>query len=108
MNINNICRGSARHASLGYWIAQKYQSQGYMSEAMRLSIKFCFETLHLHRINASCLLHNERSKNLILRAGFAEEGMAKKYLKIDGKWQDHLLFGLTVEDWEEAALQREA
>lgn len=103
MNINNICRGAAQYASLGYWIDQTHEGQGYMGEAMRLTIKFCFETLNLHRIHAACLTHNERSKNLLLRAGFKEEGFAEKYLQIDGKWQDHILYGLTQERWQSRA-----
>lgn len=100
MNINNVERGASHYASLGYWITEELQGQGYMSEALNLSIQYCFENLHLHRINVSCLLNNSRSKNLLLRANFTKEGMAKKYLKIDGKWQDHFLFGLTIEDWK--------
>ncbi len=106
ININNICRGAAHYASPGYWIDQRHQGQGYMSEGMLLVIEYCFEELKLHRINAACVLHNERSKKLLMRAGFAEEGQAEKYLKIDGTWQDHILFGLTKESWE-AMLEKE-
>lgn len=99
MNINNICRGAAQFAALGYWIDQAHEGQGYMAEAMSLTLEYCFETLGLHRVNASCLPKNERSKKVLLRAGFKEEGMAEKYLKINGAWRDHQLFGLPIEDW---------
>ena len=99
MNINNISRGAAQFCSLGYWIAKSYEGKGYMRQALRLTIRYCFEDLELHRINCSCLLHNTRSKNLLLRAGFTQEGLAKNYIQIDGKWQDHLLFGLPKESW---------
>jgi ribosomal-protein-alanine N-acetyltransferase len=100
MNINNICRGAAQYASLGYWIDQAKQGQGFMREAMALTIQYCFENLELHRINASTLPHNERSKSLLLKSGFSEEGFAKHYLQINGQWQDHILYGLPREFWK--------
>jgi ribosomal-protein-alanine N-acetyltransferase len=100
MNINNICRGAAQYASLGYWIDEAKQGQGLMFDAMALTIAYCFENLELHRINASTLPHNERSKSLLLKSGFSEEGFAKHYLQINGKWQDHILYGLPREFWK--------
>ena len=92
MNVNQICRG--------IW-------QGYMSEAINLTLKYCFEDLKLHRVNAACVPHNSRSMNLIRRAGFTEEGFARKYLEINGEWQDHVLFGLLREDREKLKLPRQ-
>ncbi len=102
MNINNICRGAAQYASLGYWIDQDHEGQGYMAESLRITLQYCFESLGLHRVNASCLPHNHRSKNTLLKAGFKEEGFAEKYLQIDGRWQDHELFGLPIENWQKS------
>jgi len=99
ININNVCRGSAHFATLGYWIDKDYEGIGYMSESVRLAIAFGFTSRGLHRVNASCILKNDRSKKLLMRLGFKKEGMAEKYLCIDGKWQDHYLFGLNIEDW---------
>ena len=99
MPINNICRGAAQFASIGYWIDQSHEGQGLMSEAIALTLNYAFKTLALHRINASCIPQNPRSKNTLLRAGFVEEGFAEKYLRINGKWQDHHLFGLNIDDW---------
>ena len=100
MNVNNICRGAAQYASLGYWIDEDHQGQGYMSEALALTVAHCFGNLNLNRIHGACLVHNERSRNLLVRAGFTKEGLARKYLQIDCLWQDHILYGLTQEDWE--------
>ncbi|HOO82359.1 MAG TPA: GNAT family protein [Alphaproteobacteria bacterium] len=101
MNINNICRGAAQYASLGYWIDWNHEGRGYMAESLALTLRYCFETLGLHRVNASCLAHNTRSRNVLVKAGFQEEGMAEKYLQINGEWQDHILFGLPIEHWKE-------
>lgn len=100
MNINHICRGAAQFAALGYWIDQAHEGQGYMQEALALTLEYCFTGLGLHRVNCSSLPDNERSRNLLLRAGFAEEGFARNYIQINGAWQDHVLYGLTIEEWQ--------
>lgn len=94
INLNNIQLGAARSTSLGYWLAEDQQGQGYMHEAAELVIRHAFHDLKLYRIHAACLPDNDRSANLLLKLGFEEEGFAKKYLKINGTWQDHRLFGL--------------
>lgn len=103
MNINHVSRGAAQFASLGYWIDQSHQGKGYMTKAMALTQIFCFERLKLHRINAAILPENDRSRNLLIRSGFMEEGFAKNYVKINGQWRDHILFGLPVEHWQNPA-----
>ncbi len=99
ININNVSRGAAQFASLGYWLDRDVQGQGYMTEALTQVIDFGFKTINLHRFNAGCLPDNEKSSALLRRLGFEEEGLARKYVQIDGKWQDHRLFGLPVEHW---------
>lgn len=99
ININNITRGPAQFASLGYWLAQAYQGKGYMGEAAQLIINYAFTTLKLERLNAGCLIHNQKSQNMLRRLGFTEEGRAIKYLQINGIRQDHILFGLNIDDW---------
>lgn len=94
VNINNIYRGAAQSCSLGYWIDAAYEGRGLMCEALGLITQYCFSDLKLYRIHAATLPQNMRSKALLLRCGFEEEGYAKRYLKIDGRWQDHILFGL--------------
>lgn len=99
MNINNICRGAAQYAALGYWIDKGYEGRGFMREALDVTLKYCFEDMKLHRINAACIPENMRSKNLLLSSGFVEEGFARKYLHINGVWQDHILFGICNDDF---------
>lgn len=93
INLNDIQMGAARHASLGYWIDEDYQGKGYMKESAKAVIDYAFCSLKLRRLNAACLPHNTRSIELLKSVNFEEEGFAKKYLQINGKWQDHLLFG---------------
>ena len=91
--LSDIHRGIAQVGTLGYWLGEPYTGHGYMREAAELVTLFAFETLKLHRIEASCLPHNEPSKNLLTRLGFEQEGYARQYLQINGFWQDHLLWG---------------
>ena len=64
-----------------------------ISVAVRAICDFSFRTLGLHRLEAACIPENEPSRRLLIKAGFAEEGYAKAYLKINGAWRDHVLFG---------------
>src|SRR5581483_4411211 len=85
--------------SLGYWIVDPFARQGLMTAALPLVLDFSFDRLRLHRVEAACLPTNLPSRALLLRAGFRQEGYARGYLMIDGKWQDHLLFAVLREDW---------
>ena len=93
INLNDVQRGIAQKGTLGYWIGLPYANQGYMTEAASLVCDFAFDTLGLHRVEASCLPHNIPSKALLQKLGFTEEGFAKDYLQINGVWEDHLLWG---------------
>jgi ribosomal-protein-alanine N-acetyltransferase len=73
-----------------------------MTESLRLINDFCFERVKLNRIHAACLVHNTRSHNTLLRAGFVKEGFAARYIEINGQYQDHILFGLTRACWDQA------
>ncbi|MDE1938388.1 MAG: GNAT family N-acetyltransferase, partial [Alphaproteobacteria bacterium] len=65
---------------------------------VRALIPFIFATLGLHRIEAACLPSNEPSKNLLTKAGFRQEGIARRYLQINGEWRDHVLFALLEDE----------
>lgn len=102
MNVNNVARGAAQFASLGYWIDKDHQNQGYMGEVLYVTMAFCFSYLKLERLNAATLLDNLPSQRVLERAGFQNEGEAKAYIQINGKRQDHKLYGLNKEDWLKA------
>jgi ribosomal-protein-alanine N-acetyltransferase len=99
VGLSNLRRGVAETASLGYWIGEPFARQRYMSAALPLVLDFAFDRLRLHRVEAACLPTNVPSRALLLRTGFQQEGYARNYLLIDGKWQDHLLFAILREDW---------
>ena len=89
ININNIVRGSFLSASLGYYSSVKHQGFGYMTDGLRLAVRFAFEELGLHRIEANIQPNNHASKNLVRRCEFTLEGESKDYLFINGRWRDH-------------------
>ena len=106
LTLSNIRRGVTQAASIGYWIGQPHVGQGYMTEAVQQASRFVFDGLSLHRIEAACLQHNYASMAVLERNGFQKEGLARKYLKIDGLWQDHILFALLREDMYREALRQ--
>ncbi len=100
INVGNVRRGVSQSASLGYWIGEKYSRNGYMKEALKLLIPSLFVDLRLNRIEAATLEENIASKNLLKKIGFKKEGVLRKYLKINGTWRDHTLYGLLENDFK--------
>ena len=100
INVGNVRRGVSQSASLGYWIGEKYSRNGYMKEALKLLIPSLFVDLRLNRIEAATLEENIASKNLLKKIGFKKEGVLRKYLKINGTWRDHILYGLLENDFK--------
>lgn len=97
ITISNLRRGVAQMATLGYWIGARFAKQGLMSDALTAVILFSQIELDLHRLEAACLPNNKASVQLLQRAGFTREGFAASYLKINGQWEDHILWGLPLE-----------
>ena len=100
INVGNVRRGVSQSASLGYWIGEKHSRNGYMKEALKLLIPSLFVDLRLNRIEAATLEENIASKNLLKKIGFKKEGVLRKYLKINGTWRDHILYGLLENDFK--------
>lgn len=92
INMNNIQRGVFQCCALGYWLGQVENSKGYMSEAVQIISQQCFEKWGFNRIQAATLIHNKASIRVLEKNGFEREGQARRYLKINGSWQDHVLF----------------
>ncbi len=94
ITLSNLRRGVAQSATLGYWIGSPHGNQGYMTDSLASILEFAFSRIGLHRVEAACLPANEASRRLLLRSGFREEGYAREYLRISGRWQDHQLFAV--------------
>lgn len=102
ISLSNVRRGIAQAASVGYWIGQPHVRRGFASRALSSITAFAFEELRLHRLEAACMPSNAASLATLAGGGFRREGLATRYLKIAGRWEDHVLFALTIEDWLEA------
>jgi ribosomal-protein-alanine N-acetyltransferase len=100
ITLANIRRGVAQAGSIGYWIGEPYARQGYMTAAVRALVPFSFGTLRLHRLEAACIPNNTASIALLEKTGFKREGYARRYLCINGQWQDHLLYARLQDDRE--------
>ncbi len=94
ITLSNLRRGVAQSATLGYWIGSPHGNQGYMTDSLASILEFAFSRIGLHRVEAACLPANEASRRLLLRSGFREEGYAREFLRISGRWQDHQLFAI--------------
>ena len=94
VTLRNILRGVAQTGTLGYWVGERHARHGYTLEAVNAVCRFAFGRLGLHRMEAACCPDNDASRRLLLKAGFELEGRARGYLKINGRWRDHQLFGL--------------
>lgn len=91
--LTHIERGASQSGRLGYWIGAPFARQGLMAEACEVALSFGFETLRLHRIEANCMPSNVASLRLLDKLGFEREGLARSFLRINGAWEDHLLWG---------------
>lgn len=104
VTLTNLRRGVAQSVSLGYWVGGRHARQGFMAEALAGALEFCFDALSLHRVEAACLPNNEASKALLVRSGFRENSNARQVFRINGHWQDHMLFAMLRQAWRKGAV----
>jgi ribosomal-protein-alanine N-acetyltransferase len=98
VNLNNVVRGPFQSCSLGYWVSRHVNGRGVATAAVGQIVRIAFGDLGLHRVEAGTLLHNTGSQRVLDRNGFVRFGLAPKYLKIAGAWQDHVLYQ-RINDW---------
>jgi ribosomal-protein-alanine N-acetyltransferase len=94
INLNSVIRGAFQGASVGYWVSESHIGRGLATAAVADVIDIGFRELGLHRLEAATLLHNTPSQRVLARNGFRPFAVAEAYLKIAGRWQDHILFQL--------------
>jgi ribosomal-protein-alanine N-acetyltransferase len=92
ITLDNIRRGPAQTAQVGYWIGPDFARRGLMTEALAAVVHHAFTSLDLSRIEAACLPENTASRGLLERSGFKYEGVAQSYLQINGRWRNHVLY----------------
>lgn len=92
ITMDNIRRGPAQAATLGYWVGAPFARKGYMREAIEAIVHHAFHKMDLSRVEAACLPENDASRRVLERAGFKFEGVAQSYLQIAGRWRNHVLY----------------
>ena len=103
VNLNNVIRGAMQSGTIGYWIDQRHAGQSYVAEAVVVVLQFAFEQLMLHRIEICIVPRNTRSHRIMEKLQIRDEGVAERYLEINGNWEDHIRFAMTSEEWDERA-----
>jgi ribosomal-protein-alanine N-acetyltransferase len=106
VTVNNIVRGSALFASIGYWIGREYAGRGLTPLAVAMAIDHCFTAEGLHRMEIAIRPENTNSLRVAEKLGLQRCGFAPRYLHIDGAWRDHVLFGITAEECPEGLVAR--
>ena len=101
INLNNVIRGAMQSATIGYWIDRARAGNSYMSEAVVVLSEFAFDELSLHRLEVCIIPRNANSRRVMEKLQIREEGVAKRFLEINGAWEDHVRYGITVEEWNE-------
>ena len=101
MNVSSIQRGPFQNAYVGYWIDQREAGLGYTPQALVLAMGFAFDELRLHRLQIAIIPRNRPSRRVVEKLGIRLEGMAERYLEINGNWEDHLRYAITVEEWRD-------
>lgn len=100
IEISGVARGPFQNGNLGYFVDKDHHGKGYASAAVQQCLHFAFTEGQLHRLQAGVMPWNTSSLRVLEKSGFRHEGLAKRYLHINGNWEDHALYAITVEDWQ--------
>jgi ribosomal-protein-alanine N-acetyltransferase len=101
VNLNSVQRGAFQNAYVGYWIDRDVAGRGYTPEAVVVSFRFAFEEARLHRLQVAVVPRNHASRRVAEKLGLRVEGTAIRYLEINGRWEDHIRYAITAEEWAE-------
>ena len=101
VNLNNVQRGAFQNAYVGYWIDRALAGHGYTPEAVVTVFRFGFEDAELHRLQVAVVPRNKPSRRVAEKLALREEGTALRYLEINGRWEDHIRYAITAEEWVE-------
>jgi [ribosomal protein S5]-alanine N-acetyltransferase len=98
-HLSQIFLGDFRSAYLGFSAFIPFAGQGYMTEGLPLVLRDAFHRIGLHRVEANVQPSNVRSIALVERVGFRREGYSPRYLKIGGRWRDHVRYAILAEEF---------
>jgi ribosomal-protein-alanine N-acetyltransferase len=99
VNLNNVTRGALQSATVGYWIDQARAGHSYIAESVVVLSRFAFEQLQLHRLEICIVPRNINSRRVMEKLRYRNEGIAERFLEINGTWEDHVRYAITAEEW---------
>ena len=105
INLNNVVRGAFQSATIGYWIDKSRAGRSLMSEAVVVLAQYAFEEMRLHRLEICIIPRNVNSRRVMEKLDIRTEGIAERFLEINGVWEDHIRYGITYEEWSERRSQ---
>jgi ribosomal-protein-alanine N-acetyltransferase len=105
INLNNVVRGAFQSATIGYWIDKSRAGRSLMSEAVVVLAQYAFEEMRLHRLEICIIPRNVNSRRVMEKLDIRTEGIAERFLEINGAWEDHIRYGITYEEWNERRAQ---
>lgn len=94
ISLSNIIMGNFKSCFMGYKLDKEEINKGYMTEAIKKAVEIMFEDFGLHRVEVNVVPRNERSLQVMKKLNFEQEGYSKRYLEINGKWEDHVHFAI--------------
>ena len=103
ITLSSIQRGPLQSAFIGYWVDEAVAGRGLMPEAVVITLQYAFDSLRLHRVEINIIPRNGPSRRVAEKLGLRCEGVAERYLEIDGAWEDHARFAITAEEWRDRA-----
>ncbi|MEA2702268.1 MAG: [ribosomal protein S5]-alanine N-acetyltransferase [Actinomycetota bacterium] len=101
INLSGVQRGPFQNTYVGYWIDEAEAGNGYVPESLVVAARFVFEDLGLHRLQVAIIPRNRSSRRVVEKLQLREEGVAQRYLAINGVWEDHIRFAMTSEEWKQ-------
>jgi ribosomal-protein-alanine N-acetyltransferase len=107
VSLGSVLRGPFQSCFIGYWIDVHHAGHGYVPEGVVLVIRYGFESLRLHRLEAAIVPRNTRSRRVVEKIGLRDEGTAHRFLQIRGVWEDHVRYAITLEEWLERKAELE-
>jgi [ribosomal protein S5]-alanine N-acetyltransferase len=99
VTLSSIQRGPFQNGFIGYWVDRDMAGNSIAPESVVVILRFAFEDLGLHRLEIAIVPRNRPSRRVVEKLKLREEGVALRYLEIDGRWEDHVRYAITAEEW---------
>ncbi len=101
VSLGSVQRGPFQMGYIGYWVDEALAGRGYVPEGVVLLMRYAFDVLELHRLEAAIVPRNTASRRVAEKLGMRDEGIAVRFLQIQGVYEDHVRYAITAEEWRE-------